>query len=112
MQRIILHQGTGVILRVDDISNPSVLPESEDAWNYDGSLITIGKPYMKRDPVTGQIVQATTKDIIESGVGDADRALRRQELINAMDAMIADTLIKGRIKAFITRLRAYFDYQL
>ena len=109
-QKLIIHERTGIILRIEG----SIENDGETSVTWDGDPISL-KPdgitkYWKRG-TTGRI-PATTKDIIESGFEDVTRAQKRQELINAMDAMIADTLIQGRIKTFITKLRAYFDYTL
>lgn len=107
MQKLILHRSTGAILR-EDIDGKGAQNEHEDAWDYDGPPITIGKPYQKRDPQTGQIVPATTRDIIESGVGDADRVLAKSEFIAAIQQLRADSVVGARMARLLNAMEDFY----
>ena len=112
MKQLILDGKTLVIKRI--AAPGEAIAVGEDSVDVPDSVDITPTPtvkYWQYDSTLG-IIPATVKAIIESGVGDADRAITRKELVDAMDAMIADTLIAGKIKVFITKLRAHFNYQL
>lgn len=112
INRLILHKSTNVIFRV---TTQNYEPkENEDALDTDGSFSIAPEgstKYWTLDPTVGKR-PATIREIIESGIGDADRTQARINLIAAMDAMKADALVRGSVKDFVTTLRAYFDYSL